>query len=96
MGIPLGIHGDFLYTSSGPISLKDGETVLFYSDGLSEAASADGILFGTERLTQVMREHLHLPAREIVDRLHQRVLAYCRPKLPPDDLTAVVLKLRAG
>ncbi len=96
MGIPLGIQNDYLYTSSGPIHLKEGDTVLFYSDGVSEAGSANGSLFGSERLTQVIREHLHLPAREIVDRLHQRVLAHCRPKLPADDLTAVVLKVRAG
>jgi PAS domain S-box-containing protein len=96
MGIPLAIQHDYLYTSSGPIPLKEGEAVLFYSDGISEAASPDGALFGTQRITEVIREHLSLPAREIVDRLHQRVLAHCRPKLPADDLTAVVLKVGVG
>jgi serine phosphatase RsbU (regulator of sigma subunit) len=96
IGLPLGIQSDHNYTSSGAIFLKEGDTVVLYSDGVFEAPSADGTRFGTRRLLETVRTGLHLPAREIVDCLHRRVAAHCRPAPLVDDMTTVVVKVCQG
>jgi sigma-B regulation protein RsbU (phosphoserine phosphatase) len=93
MGLPLGVQVDRVYASSNTIPLERGDTVLLYSDGAFEAASADRGLFGTERLLNAVRERLHLPAREIVGDLHDRIAAHSRPGRLSDDVTTVVIKV---
>jgi PAS domain S-box-containing protein len=95
MGLPLGIQEGRIYGSSTAIPLKRGDTVLMFSDGAFEAASADGGLFGIERLWETVRERRHLPAREIVSDLQDRIAAHCRPSPLSDDVTTVVVKVEA-
>jgi len=96
MGLPLGIEVSHDFTSSGAVSLNEGDALLFHSDGLVEASNPDGTQFGLDRMQQVVRDHLHLPARAIIDHLYEEVLEHCRPNPPADDVTAIVLKVEAG
>jgi sigma-B regulation protein RsbU (phosphoserine phosphatase) len=53
-GIPLGIDVDFNY-KSGEISLAPGETLILYTDGITEALSITGEFYGEERLAEIIR-----------------------------------------
>jgi serine phosphatase RsbU (regulator of sigma subunit)/putative methionine-R-sulfoxide reductase with GAF domain len=78
--------------SAGPtIKLEPGELVFLYTDGVVEAMSRDGRLFGVERTLNVVRAHRHKTPDEIVDKLFEAVSAYSEGNIH-DDLTAVVLK----
>lgn len=59
------------------VTLRPGDRLVLFTDGVSEARSPAGELFGVERVSAIL---LSLPAsasgRELVDRLEQEVLAF--------------------
>jgi sigma-B regulation protein RsbU (phosphoserine phosphatase) len=78
--------------SAGPtVKLEPGELVFLYTDGVVEAMSRDGRLFGLERTLNVVRGRRHQTPAEIVDKLFEAVSAYSEGEIH-DDLTAVVIK----
>jgi serine phosphatase RsbU (regulator of sigma subunit) len=78
--------------SAGPtIKLEPGDLVFLYTDGIVEAMSRDGRLFGLERTLDLVRGHRHKTPDEIVDKLFDAVSAFSEGNIQ-DDLTAVILK----
>jgi len=55
-GMPLGIMPRMSY-EEGEISLEEGDSVLFYSDGLVEAHNPHGEIFGFPRLRSLVAKH---------------------------------------
>jgi predicted ester cyclase len=55
-GMPLGLMPGMIY-EEGEVSLREGESVLFYSDGLVEAHDPKGEMFGFPRLRALVAEH---------------------------------------
>jgi serine phosphatase RsbU (regulator of sigma subunit) len=55
-GMPLGLMPGMDY-EEGEVSLREGESVLFYSDGLVEAHDPRGEMFGFPRLRELVAEH---------------------------------------
>jgi serine phosphatase RsbU (regulator of sigma subunit) len=55
-GMPLGLMPEMSYEEK-ETSLKQGESVLFYSDGLVEAHDPEGEMFGFPRLRALVAEH---------------------------------------
>ena len=62
------------------------------TDGFLEAQNAGDVEFGRDRLLQVMRTSVSLPAEEIVQRLHDAVRSFSGGQPQNDDLTAVVCR----
>jgi serine phosphatase RsbU (regulator of sigma subunit) len=56
-GMPLGLMPAMGY-EEGEVSLREGESVLFYSDGLVEAHDPHGEMFGFPRLRVLVAEHV--------------------------------------
>ncbi|MEV4270354.1 PP2C family protein-serine/threonine phosphatase [Micromonospora aurantiaca (nom. illeg.)] len=76
-------------------SLEPGDDVLFYTDGIIEARSADGERFGTERLVDFTVRALAdgLPLPETARRLVHAILAYQDDRLQ-DDATVLMVRFR--
>jgi serine phosphatase RsbU (regulator of sigma subunit) len=55
-GMPLGLMPGMSY-EEGETSLREGNCVLFYSDGLVEAHDPEGEMFGFPRLRALITEH---------------------------------------
>ena len=55
-GMPLGLMPGMSY-EEGEVSLREGNCVLFYSDGLVEAHDPKGEMFGFPRLRELVAEH---------------------------------------
>jgi serine phosphatase RsbU (regulator of sigma subunit) len=55
-GMPLGIMPGMSY-EEGEASLKEEDSILFYSDGLVEAHNSEGEMFGFPRLRALIAEH---------------------------------------
>jgi PAS domain S-box-containing protein len=91
--IPLGIMPDSEFPGSGPIALETGDLVLFLTDGIVEARSPDGAIFGTRRTIDLVRVYRQAPAREIVENLYYAVRAYAQNQPQYDDITATVIKV---
>jgi sigma-B regulation protein RsbU (phosphoserine phosphatase) len=94
--VPLGVMPDTEFATQGPLPFEEGDTVLLLTDGVLEVPSPDGGLFGEERLLATVRDHCHLPAAEIISRLHQSLLDFAGDRQVSDDVTAVVVKVEAN
>ncbi len=93
-GLPSGLLHEACYELHG-MRLEPGEAVVFYTDGIAEAARADGEEFGCDRLAAVMEQCRHLPAAEQLDRLFDAVDAFVAGAPQHDDMTVLLLKLAA-
>jgi serine phosphatase RsbU (regulator of sigma subunit) len=87
--LPLGLFEDAPYRSQ-PVTLKPGDRLLLYSDGVSEARPDDGEMFGEKRVRRCLQESTDLTASELVRHLTQLVRSHRTGELK-DDATAVCL-----
>jgi serine phosphatase RsbU (regulator of sigma subunit) len=71
--------------------LAPGEVLVAYSDGLVDAQSPDGELFGDERLHRALRSAPR-DAAEMVQYLVEEVEGFTRGHTPYDDVTLVVAR----
>jgi serine phosphatase RsbU (regulator of sigma subunit) len=74
--------------------LADGDVFVLYTDGVTEAMSADGDFFGEARLTELARHHAHEPFDVLRDRVLAAVTAFAGPVEQQDDITMLVLQVQ--
>lgn len=74
------------------ISLAVGDTLLLYTDGLTEAFSPDGILFGDERLVDALKSIQSHTADEVLDLVDQHLNEFIETVPLGDDLTMLSVK----
>ncbi|HVW10148.1 MAG TPA: SpoIIE family protein phosphatase [Bryobacteraceae bacterium] len=72
--------------------LEPGDTLLIYSDGVTEAANAEDEEFETERLVETIRLSRHLAAPQIVERIRMAVAAHAAGAPQSDDITIIAAK----
>lgn len=91
-GLPAGIMDDVIYTQT-EIPFDAGDSLLLYTDGLTEAENADGQQYGEERtkstVYDIVARHLTSPS-DIVTALHQSVTEFSKIPLP-DDITLLCI-----
>ncbi len=92
VGYPLGLFDDVTYEEWSVI-LDPGDILVFYSDGLSEAADPDGRQFGSHRLARLIEQHAACSANQLADRLLAEVHDFTRAAPLQDDRTLVVMKV---
>jgi anti-sigma regulatory factor (Ser/Thr protein kinase) len=88
--VPLGVTDDYGFRS-GEVDLGPGDTVVFFTDGVTEAPSPDGDQFGQQRLL----DYLNQWRGEGADRICHRVIEAARNFQPGeifDDITVMVLR----
>jgi len=93
-GPPLGIVHDMEFQEGTNLPLDSGDVLLFTTDGIMEAANADGEQFGMPRLREVLAEKAGAEAREIVEAVIQAVDTFTGNQALRDDATLVVVKVR--
>ena len=71
------------------IELRSGESLVLYTDGITEARDARGELFGEARLIDCLRSSADASAPEIADRIRSAVDAF--QSGPPSDDRAIVV-----
>ncbi len=89
-GLPLGVFENTLYISQQRFILP-GETIVLYTDGITEAVSPAGEFYGEQRLKQVLQTPGTLPAREVGMKLSADVTAFASGTEQADDITILVL-----
>jgi sigma-B regulation protein RsbU (phosphoserine phosphatase) len=93
-GFPLGLFPQATYDEH-TITAKPGDLFVFFSDGIVDAENPEGEMFGTERLTEVLREHPSAcnSAQATVDAILAAVAAFQAGTAHFDDETLVVLRV---
>lgn len=90
-GFPLGILPQAEY-DLGQIKLNSGDSIVIYSDGVSEANNLEGEEFGMERLSQVISKNITASAAELRDRVESALSAFTQTAPANDDITLVIVK----
>jgi ketosteroid isomerase-like protein len=89
-GMPLGLMPGMSY-EEGEASLREGNCVLFYSDGLVEAHGPKGEMFGFPRLRALVAEHGE--ARSLGDLLLEELYSFTGEEWEQeDDITLLTLR----
>jgi PAS domain S-box-containing protein len=95
-GQPFAIFPETVFVVEGPVTLSDGDLVLFYTDGLVETYGQDSSFFGIERAIQIVRERRDESAAEIVEALERAACQHAGADRPHDDITVMLLKVLPG
>jgi serine phosphatase RsbU (regulator of sigma subunit) len=102
-GMALGVLETSQYSQQST-DLQPGDALVLYTDGITEAFSPEGELFGEDRLHQVVAAAMQAArepdangaAREIVSAVEAAVATFLGPAAPGDDLTLLVLQRSLG
>jgi sigma-B regulation protein RsbU (phosphoserine phosphatase) len=93
VGIPVGVIEDYPYdVLARPIA--PGETVLFYTDGVSEAMNPKGDLYGEKRVREFLRKGVG-SAAEIGKALLADVRSHANGRDQNDDITIMIFSRNA-
>jgi phosphoserine phosphatase RsbU/P len=79
--------------ATGETALGAGDTLVIFTDGVSEATSDDGDEFGEERLIALLQRHADLPAPALLDAIVAAVGDHGGAE-QYDDLTLIVARVR--
>ena len=91
-GLILGVKRSVMFEER-TIELQQGDVVLFYTDGLTEAANPEGDMFENMRVCSHLGSVSHLPVQEIIDSFYQAVTDFTGSMTLQDDVSIVVLKI---
>jgi phosphoserine phosphatase RsbU/P len=90
-GMALGVLPD-ITVQQNRIQVQPGDTILFYTDGVTEAMNEDYDEFGLERLEITAVQHRKQPAQEILNAITQAIRDHAGGTPQFDDITLVVMK----
>ena len=76
------------------VLLTSGDTLIIYTDGVTEAISPTGVEFGEQRLKSIVIETRTLGARQTAERVIAKVLEWQGNSSQYDDITLIVMKVR--
>ncbi len=76
------------------VVLAPGDTLVAYSDGVTDAAAPGGDDFGMDRLISTTRAHGSARPHELVEGLLATLRHFCHTAPPTDDATIAVLRFR--
>ena len=89
-GIPLGLVPSYEFRQK-TFSISPGDTVLFYTDGVTEAMNADGEEFGMERLRSIFADAPPVDSKEATERVFEAVHDFAGGTPQSDDVTCLAL-----
>jgi sigma-B regulation protein RsbU (phosphoserine phosphatase) len=72
--------------------LEEGESLVIYTDGLTDAMDPSDALFGAERLTTLLQSHHGADPTEILDQVDEALSQHTAPGRPADDINVIVLQ----
>lgn len=90
-GTLLGVYPD-IHLEDRSSTLRVGDTVVFYTDGVTERRR-DGEIFGEERLRELLASSAALGASGVVERVERAVLGFRSGSLD-DDVAVMAAKIR--
>jgi phosphoserine phosphatase RsbU/P len=89
-GVPPGIFGDTLYEEES-LTIETGDTLVVFSDGVSEASRED-LEFGDARILEAVTAHCDVGASAILDQLIKSVRDFTGGGRQRDDMAALVVR----
>ena len=94
-GMPLGVFDDAKF-GERELQLKAGETLLVYTDGVTEAMNQARDLFGEERLLEALVQRASLSAEKLTECVVEKVEDFVQEAERSDDITLLAIKRLVG
>ena len=91
VGIVLGIVSDPALEEH-TVTLAPGDTLVLYTDGVTEAWNGEEQEFGISRLKQILRENADLPPEGLIQRINDAVYQFVGNLPQADDYTMLVIQ----
>jgi sigma-B regulation protein RsbU (phosphoserine phosphatase) len=90
-GVPLGMFRATRYYEYY-LPIDTGQTIVLYTDGVTEAYNDEGEEYGRDRLEQIVREARTSSARGLIDLIYQDMLRWTNGRGSHDDVTFFIIK----
>lgn len=90
-GLILGVYKNVVFEEK-ITTLSEGDLILLYTDGLTEAENAAGEFFGLKRVNDILAEHGQETPQTIIDALLEQLKQFCGSESFNDDITLMVFK----
>ncbi|MDX2146029.1 MAG: SpoIIE family protein phosphatase [Planctomycetota bacterium] len=94
-GVPVGVLEETLYEIGAPVRFEPGDLLYIGTDGMCDARSMTGGLFGRERLERLLSSSRGEPLDAIRDRLLRAEAVHRGSEPARDDLSFVLVRRRA-
>jgi len=78
--------------ASMELMLGPGETLLCYTDGVTEPEDAEGVPFSEQRCLELLGLAMASPLPALLDSLYEKVATHCGSSLLPDDCTMLAVR----
>jgi len=94
-GIGLGMASDEIFRKNmreTEISLKSGDLVVLFTDGVVEATNARGKFYGDKRLHGIIKRHSKRSAEKVLEEITADLDKFSQGTDPHDDMTVIVIK----
>ncbi|MDH3601046.1 MAG: SpoIIE family protein phosphatase [Candidatus Tectomicrobia bacterium] len=93
LGFPIGLADEIAdFISHTTLTLRPGDGVVLYTDGITEAENTAREQYGLERLCEMVREHWGQPAEAVKEAVVADVQQHIGTHEVYDDITLVVVK----
>ena len=89
-GIALGVMPDFEFDQDS-VKLLPGDTLVLYTDGVTEAMNEDGEEYGMDRLCEVLAAAPSIQAQDISDTIFESIREFAGEAPQSDDITCLTL-----
>jgi sigma-B regulation protein RsbU (phosphoserine phosphatase) len=93
--LPVGLVPEAEFTAD-TVNLQPSDTLILFSDGVTEAADPEEQLYGVPRLQEVLSGKHDVPLEELQKSILESVLAFTRGADQADDITVLLLRYRAA
>ncbi len=91
-GLPVGVMEDASFEQGGPVLLETGDIIVIGTDGIWEAQNDRGVMFGKERLNEIIIGQSNRSATEICSKVVDEVAYFSALTPQLDDITLIVIK----
>jgi serine phosphatase RsbU (regulator of sigma subunit) len=93
--VALGIFND-IDVQEASISLKSGDWIFFYTDGITEAFSSNEEMYGVKRLHDLLKGTYHSSSKAILDNVEKSVHEFIKGADLSDDITLAAIYNKLG
>ncbi|MBL8061831.1 MAG: PP2C family protein-serine/threonine phosphatase [Anaerolineales bacterium] len=74
------------------VQLEPGDILLLYTDGITEAADRQGVLWGEDRLAEIIRQNAKATAEQLIQIIMKAVKEHTNGSPLADDVTLIISK----
>jgi sigma-B regulation protein RsbU (phosphoserine phosphatase) len=92
-GVVLGVFDDIEDDiTQKSLTLRKGDKIILYTDGVTEARNADNEMFTLEQLVEIIRQEPSLSAHDLLSHINKKLQQFIDDTPQYDDITLVVME----